>query len=248
MTYDYLIHGSRRYVPEATMSSVVARVPHDVERVDVNALIPDLRYRGNVAEYRNDLRGGPPRGSADPGEPVPEVYRLDPLHATIADCAVQRMWRGISPDLSDERWSSLMGGNLGFMNKGAGMPGHYNCITGEGEGLTFPRFDQPRVCGGAILYGTLSNGIYHISSILTSAGVPSAAEAMAHPEWWYYGTSVNISGEVNLITRPSGENSDGPNVPVRVPLVTAVPVSLPADELHILPPGFISPDPRWMPN
>lgn len=224
----------RTYIPKVTTPGYRwARVPHDVERVNVNATRADFRYRGNVEEYRNDLHGGPPRlVVVEKQRRMPEVYRVDPDHHTIADCSVQKMWWGLNPELNAKRMSSLMGDGLAWMNNGAGMPWHYNCLTGEGEGLTFPRFDQARLCGGAFVLAKRVGDVAHVASMLITEPIRSAAEVLPHQEWWYWATSVDPQGVPHLITRASGPNSDGPDVPVRIPIITALPVSLPWDELH----------------
>jgi hypothetical protein len=177
------------------------------------------------------------------GDPMPEVYRLNPDHHTILNCAFQWLWRNINPDLSDKRWSALLGNRLAWTNN-TGFPGHVNCVLGEEMSKSFPRFDQPRACGGAILTGTERSGLLHIESMLTFQPVMSAADVLADPTKWYWGTSVNPKGEVNLIMRLG---IDGQNYPVRVPLLSAQPVFLPLVELHKLPIGEPLPGPTWMP-
>jgi hypothetical protein len=223
------------------------RIPHDVERVDFNAEDPDLRYRGNVPEYAGDPRGGPPRKVVlDRGAPMPEVYLLDPLHHTVLDCACQRMWKDLNPELGIKRQSALYGNGLAVTNN-TGFPGHYNCLTGEDQDQVFPRFDKPRLFGGAVVLGMQKGERVYFSSMLVSDPIRSGAEVLEHKEWWCYWTSINPEGEIHYITRPSGPNSDGPNVPVRLPFLTTVQVSLPAVELHRLPAGFIPPSAMWMP-
>jgi hypothetical protein len=176
------------------------------------------------------------------GKRLPEIYRLDPDHHTIADCPVQRMWRNLNPQLNDKKWSTLMDDGLMVMNGGAGMPGHINCITGEGKDeKTYPRFDQARCMAGAFVLALRDGDVGQIASMLTTNPIMSAAEVIGHQEWWYWATSVDPQGVPHLITRPSGPDSDGPDVPVRIPIITALPVSLPWADLHWLPPEFVPP-------
>ena len=251
MIPDHLFYRGMKYIPEAPAPPVGlrwARIPHDVERVNVDT--GDFRYRADLPEYRDNPRGGPVRANViKAGKRLPEVYRMNPDHHTLVKCPAQKLWRGLNPELNDERWSSLMDGGLAWMNGGAGMPGHINCITGEGsDETTYPRYDEARMCGGAMVLVWQDLTVAWIESMLSTEPVKTAAEVLPHQEWWYWGTAVDPSGDVHLITRPSGENSDGPPVGVRIINFTAQPVWLPADELHWLPDGFIPPSPLWMPE
>jgi len=213
------------------------RVPHDVERVNWNA--SDLRYRGNVKGYQNNLYGGPVRNIVtSTGDPMPEVYRLDPDHHTILDCYWQWKWRNMNPNLSEKKWGTLMGSGLALTNN-TGSPPHYNCVTGEPEGVkTFPRFDIPRAMGGTILTGIAMNGLLYITSLLVNDHSTTLDQIVAVPWLWYWWTSVNPEGEINYITR---EGIDGKRYPVRVPLVTTQQVTLPLSHLHKLPLGAVPP-------
>jgi hypothetical protein len=221
------------------------RVPHDVERVDWNA--KDYRYRGNVDAYKGDLTGGEPRKiyGIDPAtglpvrilKPFPEVYRLKIDHQTIINCAWQHLWRALNPNLDNGKWSTLLGNKLAWTN-GTGFPGHWNCITGEDAGLPLPRFDAPRICGGAIVTGHVEGSRLWIDTMLVNNPVPPAGDALS-----YFGTSVNPQGEINLIQRLG---LDGRYYPVRVPLVTTIAVYLPVAELHALADNAPLPDATWL--
>jgi hypothetical protein len=220
------------------------RVPHDVERVDWNA--KDYRYRGNVDAYKGDLTGGEPRKiyGIDPAtglpvrilKPFPEVYRLKIDHQTIINCAWQHLWRALNPNLDNGKWSTLLGNKLAWTN-GTGFPGHWNCITGEDAGLPLPRFDAPRICGGAVVTGRVEGSRLWIDTMLVNNPPPPAPDALS-----YFGTSVSPDGSVNLIKR---FGIDGSYRPVRVPLVTTIAVYLPLAELHALADGPL-PDATWL--
>jgi hypothetical protein len=221
------------------------RVPHDVERVDWNK--GDLRYRtdGSRGEPRKIYTVNPITGQKEQIlNAFPEVYRLAPDHHTVLNCAFQWLWRSINPDLSDKKWSTLLGNKLAWTNN-TGFPGHANCVLQEEMSKPMPRFDQARVCGGAILTGTERNGLLWIESMLINNPVMDPQDVLNDRSKWYWGTSVNPEGEVNLITRPG---LDGRNYPVRVPIVTAQPVFLPLVELHKLPISAPLPDATWLPS
>jgi hypothetical protein len=245
----YLPESGTRYRPTQPVIAPPAvqyyRVVHDVERVDWNA--KDLRYRGNVDAYKGDLTGGEPRKiyGIDPAtglpvrilKPFPEVYRLKIDHQTIINCAWQHLWRALNPNLDNGKWSTLLGNKLAWTN-GTGFPGHWNCITGEDAGLPLPRFDAPRICGGAIVTGRVEGSRLWIDTMLVNNPPPPAADALC-----YYGTSVNPQGEINLIQRLG---LDGRYYPVRVPLVTTIAVYLPVAELHALADNAPLPDATWL--
>jgi hypothetical protein len=221
------------------------RCPHDIERVDWNA--KDYRYRGNVDAYKGDLTGGEPRKiySGDGVQIMkafPEVFRLKPDHHTVLDCYWQGIWRDLNPMLSDGKWSTLLGNSLAWTN-GTGFPDHRNCITGEEPDAPFPRFDAPRACGGAIFKARkIENGMAWIETLLVTDKSRTASEILASRHLWFWGTSVNPSGEIGLIRRLG---IDGSYHPVRVPLVTTIAVYLPLAELHALADGPL-PDATWL--
>lgn len=219
------IHITEREAP-LPPSNKYYRVPRDIERVDWNA--KDLRYRGNVPEYANDLYGGSARQvTIDYNKPYPEVYRLKPDHHTILDCYWQRVWRELNPMLSDSKWSSLLGDALAWTNN-TGFPGHYNCITGEEKGTQFPRFDAPRLCSNAIVTGVEKDNRLYLDTMLVSNQTMNAHKVINIKHYWYYGTSVNVKGETNYITRLG---IDGARHKVIIPVLTSQPVYVLLNEL-----------------
>lgn len=197
------------------------RVPHDRERVSWNT--GDMRYRGDENGWAREIY----RDGYRVMEPFPEVYRLNPDHHTVLDCHWQRVWREMNPALSDKRWSALLGNGLAWTNN-TGFPGHRNCITGEDADKPFPRFDQARVCGGALLHGRREGNRVWIETLLVGDKSLTASQILERPWLWYTAVSVSPDGSTQFITRPG---LDGMNYPVRVPLLTSLPVWLPYDEL-----------------
>jgi hypothetical protein len=221
------------------------RVPHDFERVRFGH---DMRWRGNVPAYVNDLRGGIARiAYNEQGEPIsgpaPEVYRLDPTHHTIIDCHWQRVWREINPELSDEKWATLLGNKLAWTND-TGFPGRRDCVNDSCSDCNFPRFDQPRVNGGALLTGIEIGDTLRITSLKPEDTHLSSFQIINTPGLWFWGTSVSPNKSLGMITRLG---MDGQRHPVRVPLLTAEVVTLPLSHLHKLPKGHM-PDALWLPG
>ena len=240
-TIDVFSDGSYKVKPSPPTSVEWrwVRAPHDIERVNVD--VGDFRYRGNVPEYSGDLHGGRVRANViKAGKRLPEIYRFEPDHHTIADCDVQYMWWGLNSGLNAKRQSSLLDKGLMLMNGGAGLPGHINCLTGEGVNYgTYPRFDQARFMAGAYMLARREGDIAWISSMLKAEPIREAEEVLEHKEWWYWCVSLAPQGTSHLITRPSGVNSDGDPIPVRAPLITTHPVWLKWDELHWMDEDFV---------
>jgi hypothetical protein len=211
------------------------RKPHDVEVIS---------YDDKNWAYGGDgYRAGRVRGAVlSSGKPMPEVYRVQPDHQTPINCAWQKLWRGINPELSDEKWGTLLSNNLAWTNN-TGFPGRYNCLTGSDFDQELPRFHAPIINGGAVLKGKEVNGWLEIESLLIGNPVPKAEEVLSKPWLWFWGTSVTKDGSINLITRLG---TDGRFHPVRVPILTREPVRFPLTWLHKLPLGAPVPDVRSM--
>ncbi len=234
---EYFEFNGQRFVEEYSYY----RVPHDIERVRMyvtGTQKPDLTYMGthtgSVRKSVMDLKAA-----------LPEVYRVDPNHSTLLSAKWQWFWRHLNPKLSDKRFATLFDSYLAWCN-GTGNGKRNNYITGDLGHDKDIAFDQARLCGGAIVKGRFNSGRVMIKSILTNDPVPDPVYLIAHPEecLWYWGTSVNPSGQINLITR---EGVDGQRYPVRIPILTALPIYLPANQFHPLSFAFSEfPDARWI--
>lgn len=209
-------------------------VPHDVKRVNWNAKDYTYRTDGSLGVPRRVYIVDPVTGQSELSSlPYPEVYRVQPDHHTIVDCYWQRIWKDLNPDLDDKKWSTLMGSGLAWMNN-TGSPPNRNCLTGENATEPFPRFDIPRTMGGAIHRGRQFGNTVYLESLNVSTRDLTANDVLSRWWLWHWAVSVNSKGEVNYITRIG---KDGARYPVRVPFITTVQVSLPADQLLKLGPG-----------
>lgn len=237
------VHISSRVppIPPREYEGRYVRIPHDVERV--NYVANDYRYRRNIKEYAANPWGGPVRKVVvDKNDAMPEVVRVLPFHHTIVDCYWQGIWRRMNFELSDKRWSTLMNSKLAWMNMtGVSDPSYkYNCITGENKPSvitqsSYPRFDQPRLCGGAVVkVDSFENGRVWLKSLKIYDRSWTAERVLAEDHLWYWGTSVNPRGLANFITRLG---LDGTYKRVRIPFLTAMNVYLPLSEVHLLPEG-----------
>jgi hypothetical protein len=196
------------------------RVPRDVERRNYDEKDWRVRTDGSRGPVRKVVR--------ESGDPMPEVYRVLPLHHVIFTCEFQRLWRELNPELSDKKWSTLMGSGLAWMND-TGSPPHFNCITKEPVGVkTMPRFDQFRLNSLAKVTGTVTSDMLWLDTMLTSKPAMRAEDVLKIEHYWFYGTSVNVRGETNYIMRPG---VDGAFHRVRIPVLASVPVFIPLNEL-----------------
>src|SRR5689334_22728219 len=85
------------------------RVPHDIERININ----EDNFRFGGPGYR---AGKVRRDVIRLGKRLPEVYRGWPDHTTPIGEAHQWQWRRINPDLSDEKFCTLLGDELAWTN------------------------------------------------------------------------------------------------------------------------------------
>jgi hypothetical protein len=183
----FTIPSGLRFAPEQTVieppGPQLYRVKHDVETA-----------KGN---WRDGL---------------PEVHRLVPDHHVVLDGELQFLWRLMNPGMTDAKFCKMLGNKLAFTN-GSGFPGSYNAILGEDLTQPFPRFDQARICGGAVVHGREVGDYLYIETIDVRLPIPSAEYVMARP--WLRFDAV-LAGDV-IRPFPQGEGK-----PVYVPLLSAV--------------------------
>lgn len=223
------------------------RQPHDLEinratsSADLSTTDRVYRGDGNATGVVRDTVINSPRNPNQ--EPMPEVYRVLPDHQTALECRWIRLWKDLNPMLSTSKFSTLLGNGLAWTNN-TGWPGRYNCLTGEGDPTKMPAFHAPIINGGAILKGEEYGGKLYIETLISSNPTPTAQEVLSKPWLWFWGTSIWKTGENKYITRLG---IDGRYYPVRVPLITRLPVYLPLSWLDKLPAGFIPPGALWKP-
>jgi hypothetical protein len=216
----------------------LARIPHDVERVDMDAGDDgDRRYRPNVGMSGMGIVR---RTIRESGKSRPEIYRVEPDHTTPIAERHQWLWKDINPELSGIRWATLLGNKLAWTNS-SGFPGRRDYINNLDMDKSLPNFDAARVNGGMIVKITIDGNIAWIDSLLTSDPVPSV-EYFLNTHRWSWGTGVTPKGTINYIPRLG---IDGMYKHVRIPLITKQKIWLPIDELHILKFGEPIPNPTW---
>lgn len=233
---EYFLLGTKKFVLEQPTlpKETFCRAPHDIERLNVNI---------DNFTYLSDSRKGYVRESViQSNKSLPEVYRFLPFHSVLLTAPLQWLWRNINPELSAEKWSTLMDDTLAWCNQtgiGGDSP-RANYVLGKNLDSKPVAFDQVRFCGGAIFKVSISGGTAFIETI-QSDNPPSAEFVLNNPHLWYWGTSVSPRGYIYYIKRMG---LDGTLKNVRIPLITAQQVYLPLSELHQLPEG-IFPPPTW---
>ncbi len=160
---------------------------------------------------------------------LPEVFRLDPDAHVVLTEPMQRLWRAMNPQLTNDQWRRCLGNDLAFTNNGTGFPGHADYINGVELDKSDPRFDQMRVCGGAFLAGSPFGRALLIDAIDVRKPLPTAHYVMARP--WLYFEAVNADWSVEkqgiVIRRFKGEW----NQPVYVPVLISVDATFPLELL-----------------
>lgn len=266
----------------------IYRKPHDLEIRNYDHT--DKNYGW---QYMGDgYRSGPVRRTvtSDPvnnpqQKGMPEVYRIYPDHVSLLPCHWVWFWRNLNYDLSDEKWSTLMGSTLAWMNK-TGSPPRKNCVLNSNMSEKDPAFHAPILNGGATCSGIevvsvtealrtsvsilkeayqarsfqtvradLSSAFstpnrLNISGYLTSQTPPdlsyreiAKAWVEKHQDKWYWGTTVIKTGQVNYIVRLSLTNT---MIPVRIPILSRLPLYAPLSWFHKMPLGSSVPDAKWM--
>ena len=226
------------HIKSSQPNILLARVPHDIERVDMDAGDDgDRRYRPNVGMSG---KGVVRRTIRESGKSRPEIYRVSPDHTTPLAEKHQRLWKNINPELSGIKWRTLLGNTLAWTNQ-SGFPGRRDYINNMDMDKSLPNFDAARVNGGMIVQITLDGATAWVDSLLTGNTVQTPEEFL-NTRRWSWGTGVTPTGNINYIQRLG---IDGTYKRVRITLITVRKVWLPVDELHILKQGEPIPDPIW---
>lgn len=233
--------GSVKPIPNTSLPQQYYRKPHDTEIRNYDSVdkLWGWTYRGD------GVGGGPVRKTViDNNQPLPEVYRAMPSHETTINCDWLWLWRKLNPELSDEKFCTLLGNTYAFTNR-TGFPGRKNCILRIDMSANDPAFHAPLICGGALLKGREESGYLLIEGMLTRNPVPTAEWVLERPWLWFYGVSINTNG-VNRYMNKLGV--DGQPHPIRIPILTEYPIKMPLAWLDRLPLGFIPPNPLWKPT
>lgn len=221
------------YTQSETNLDLFARAVHDVERVNIDLerddYIPNVGLSG-IGVVRESVRRL--------GASLPEVYRFLPFHSVLLTKPLQLLWKAINPEISNEKWRSLLGTSLAFTNSASGFDNHQHAdyVNRLDLDKTPPSFDQSRYCGGARFKITKAGTNAMIDSIIGYDNLPAPEELLASPHLWFYGTSISPKGQI-FYMRKMG--IDGTLKKIRIPLFTSKAIYLPMSELHILNTGEV---------
>lgn len=160
---------------------------------------------------------------------VPEVYRLSGGNTMPITKPWQLLIKAMNPTMTNLMWRRLLDWQRAFTNNTAG----YDYPGGEPlqdwvnlrdlNATGVPRFEIPRICGGAVVTGVV-DGSDLIVSTLDGNAMPPRVEDIKP---WHKFVALNVKDETTLTKFPQGEGAD-----VWIPLVTRQPVSYPLSKLQ----------------
>ena len=115
---------------------------------------------------------------------LPEVYNLQPEHSTQMTKEIQELsfalFRYGAPSLdlntAKKKWTAFMGTKIAFTNYNGfddSSDPRANHITGENLNKELPKFDKPRICGGALVTGRVEGSDLVIPTINATKPIPS---------------------------------------------------------------------------
>jgi hypothetical protein len=161
---------------------------------------------------------------------VPEVFRLSPWHGIPLNRAWQEFTFQLNqPGMTGEKWRVLYDYRRAFTNNGAGydwsgnVPPKQDWINRRDLTATdLPRFDGPRICGGAIVTGRVEGSLFWLHYL--DANGPPPAVADVKPWEKFCATTVTANG--------IGKFPQRGGMDVWVPLIARQPVYLPMSNLQ----------------
>lgn len=171
---------------------------------------------------------------------LPEVFRLEPNLHVVLGREEQWLWKNINPLLAPLDWRKLLGNKLAFTNR-TGFPGHADYVNNMETGKGEPRFDQARVCGGAVVSGLVDGNKLWLTTVDTRKTLPSAEYVMARP--WLYFYNVNAQSDGTIGRFPQGNGLD-----TFTPLFAMTDVYLFLDDVVPVPDNEPIPSPFWTPS
>ena len=160
---------------------------------------------------------------------VPEVFRLSPWHGIPLNRAWQEFTFALNqPGMTGEKWRVLYDYRRAFTNNGAGYdypgsPPKQDWVNMRDLTATdLPRFDGPRICGGAIVTGRVDGALLWLHTL--DATKPPPAVADVKPWEKFCATTVTDNG-IGRFPQRGG-------LDVWVPLIARQPVYLPLTGLQ----------------
>lgn len=140
----------------------------------------------------------------------------------------------ISSDMDKDKWRVLYDFMRAFTNgtgfNESGDP-RRDYVNMRDLNAPYPKFDKTRICGGALVTGTVDGDYLILESLNVNNPAPSLSWLLARP--WLFFDAVNVTA--NGISRfPQGSNGNR----VFVPLLTKTVERYPLAKLKKLPAGY----------
>lgn len=218
---EYFIYKDRTFIPDPT-PKLLYRIPHDIERTSPGSDASGAytgRQDGRVRDNNTNSVAIPEPFRANPDSTIPVKN-----YPIMIDLLCQ-----LNPSFTRSRAEDLLGTGLCWCNREWGV------------------FHAPIITGGAILEAEkVEDGKVYFKSIVIDEYIPTLPEVLSN-HLSAIATSVNRSGEPNILMRESGTIGDSP---VRMFIVSTKdksPLWFYENSLHKLPAGFEPPSPIWMP-
>jgi hypothetical protein len=192
--------------------------PEDVKPEETQSETMGVSPVGETEQYWRVLHDVELEGLWRPIRNAPEVFRLEPFHHVVLTRDIQQLWKDLNPHLNGKQWRRLLGNTLAFTN-GTGLPGHADHVNGMELDQPDPRFDQARVCGGALLRGEVQGNFLLIENYVdVKKPIPSAEQVLAERRY-FIATTARNNGTIGQF---GGKGFD-----VFVPLLATQPVKFP---------------------
>lgn len=161
---------------------------------------------------------------------VPEVFRLEPLHAIPLNREWQLFIKDLNPTMEPKKWRVLLGYRTAFTNNASGYdrlgdPPKQDWVNRRDTNARhLPSFDQPRICGGAIVTGRVEGDRLWLEYLDASKSPPSVASV----KLWQKFCATNVTGK-GISRFPQGGGAD-----VWIPLIARQPISIALSKLERL--------------
>ena len=152
---------------------------------------------------------------------VPEVFHFDQVGSVWLTREWQELIYALNPGMTGKGFRSLLGNKTAFCN-GTGFDGgvpRADFINMRDLKAKLPRLDKARLCGGAIINGTLAITIATIRALNGNVKPPSLQYVLDHPEFYFECVTVRADGSNGRFPQNSGR-------PVYMPLVSSVTLTI----------------------
>lgn len=170
-------------------------------------------------------------------ENVPEVFRMFPLHGIPLNREWQLYSYALNPGMSPQKWRVLYDYRRAFTNHGAGYD--YPARQEEKQDWVnrrdlrasdLPRFDQPRVCGGAIVAGVREADVVWIDTLNVNNPPPTIENTKPWHKFCALNVGTKVQGELVTPSFSKFPQNDGRDC--WIPLISQRPVYMSLSNLQ----------------